>query len=169
MKYRTYAELAQSTRYEAIDSNLLRAYYGNCFTIDLPVSGYKMFNPNKIADVEFYPPATKMTFTDGSVVTATAREGDSFSPETGMMVCIMKYIFGDQKYNNMFRKWIKKDKQRKEEKVKAEEKAKKEKEIKKRQAEKERRRRIARAERAKEREIEIQKEAYLRAMKELGD
>lgn len=126
----------------------------------------RTFSPGMIKDVKFFPPATKMTFIDGTVITTVAQEGDEFSKEIGMMNCIMEYIFRGKSYNNVLRKWIKKDEQREKEKVLAEQKAKEEKETKERQAAKEKRRKAARAEREKERQIEIQKEAYLRAMKE---
>lgn len=129
----------------------------------------RIFTANKIASVEFFPPATKMTFVDGTVTTSVAQEGDEFNKEVGMMVCVMKYIFGDKSYNNMFRKWIKRDKQRKVEAENAAAEKRERAEIKKRQTEKEAKRRAKRAEQAKEREIEIQKEAYIRAMRVLED
>lgn len=128
---------------------------------------YRIFNPDDIVDVEFYPPATKMTFRDGTVTTAVAQEGDEFNKEVGMMVCIMKYVFIGKGYNNMFRKWIKNADRREAAKTQEIEKQKEAKAIKERQAAKEAKRRAARAERAKEREIEIQKEAYVRAMREV--
>ena len=94
----------------------------------------RIFTANKIASVEFFPPATKMTFTDDTVTTAVAQPGDEFSKEVGMMVCIMKYIFGDKSYNNMFRKWIKKDEYRKKEAEKSAAEKRESAEIKKRQA-----------------------------------
>lgn len=125
---------------------------------------YNIFHPEMIENVEFYPPATKMTFTDGTVITTVAQEGDEFNKETGMMTCIMEYIFKGKQYNNMLRKWIKQDKRKAKEKEIAVKKEKEAKEIKHRQLEKERKRQAARAARAKERAIEIQTEAYLRAM-----
>lgn len=135
------------------------------FSNNITMKTYRYFTPSCIKDVQFYPPATKMFFTDGTVITSVAQDGDEYNKEDGMIMCILEYIFGDKKYNNMFRKWIKKDEKRQAEKLEKEEKAKEEKEIKKRQAEKEARRKAARAEKAKQREIEIQTEAYLRAMR----
>lgn len=129
----------------------------------------RIFTPDKIVSVEFFPPATKMTFTDDTVTTAVAQPGDEFSKEVGMMVCIMKYIFGDKSYNNMFRKWIKKDEHRKKEAEKSAAEKRERAEIKKRQVEKEAKRKAKRTEQAREREIEIQKEAYIRAMRELEE
>ncbi len=128
---------------------------------------YRCFAPDSIVDVEFYPPATKMIFKDGTVTTAVAQEGDEFNKEVGMMVCIMKYIFKGKGYNNMFRKWIKNADKREATKAQEIKKQEEAKAIKERQAAKEAKRRADRAERAREREIEIQKEAYVRAMREV--
>lgn len=122
------------------------------------------FYPEDIVDVEFYPPAVKMTFRDGIVTTAVPQEGDEYDPKTGMMVCIMKYIWGKQNYNTALNKWIKKaEKEEKEklaaEKALADEKAKRQRKVAKA---------IARKERKKQESIEIQKEAYIRAMKEMN-
>lgn len=123
------------------------------------------FYPEDISNVEFYPPAVKMTFRDGTVTTAVPQEGDEYDPKTGMMVCIMKYIWNKQNYNTELNKWIKKAEKKEKDKaaadkVLAEEKAKRERKIKKA---------IARKERKKQEVIEMQKEAYIRAMKEIND
>lgn len=119
------------------------------YTITIPLE-YNYFTPEMIKDVQFYPPATKMIFKDGSVTVSVAQEGDEYSPEVGMMVCILKYIFDSKKYNNMFDKWIKHDKKRMADKLRSEEEKKEKKEIAKRQAEKEQRRKAARAEKRKQ-------------------
>lgn len=122
------------------------------------------FHPANITNVEFYPPAVKMTFMDGTVTTAVAQKGDEYSPETGMMVCIMKYIWKTQNFNNTFRKWIKNDAKRKAEAEAAKEEKQKEKERRARKVAKA----IARKERKRQEAIEIQKEAYIRATKEMN-
>ena len=127
---------------------------------------YKIFVPSSIKDVQFYPPAVKMTFTDGTVTTSVAQGDDEYNPEQGMIMCILQYIFGNKTYNNMFRKWIKNDEDRKiagEKEALAEKEAK---EIKARQEAREAKRKAVRAAKRREEAIEIQKEAYLRAMKE---
>lgn len=130
---------------------------------------YKLFMPEKIKNVEFYPPAVKMTFTDGTVTTSVAQGDDEYNPEQGMIMCILQYIFMGKTYNNMFRKWIKADEDRKaaaEKEALAEKEAK---EIAARQEAKEQKRKAKRVARRKEEAIEIQKEAYLRAMKEASN
>ncbi len=122
-----------------------------------------------IKKVEFYPPAVKMTFVDGKVVTASAKDGDEYNPEYGIMVCIMKYLWNGSGYLGEFKKWIKKaeeEKKAKEDKIKSEKEA-KEREAKKRAKNQER---LAKRKAAqKEEAIEIQKEAYKRALQELKE
>lgn len=130
------------------------------------VDKYKYFHPGLIKDVQFYPPAVKMIFTDGTIMTATAHGDDVYDPYTGVMVCIFKYMFGDNTYLNMIRGWIKKAEKAKAEKEKEEKRIAEEKEIRERQAKKNAARKLLRKEARREEEIEMQKEAYLRAMKE---
>lgn len=130
---------------------------------------YNDFTPNMVSNVEFFPPAVKMTFEDGTVTTASAQEGDTFDPEMGMMMCINKYIWKGSGYNNFFRKWIKADDNKK-----AEIQAQKEQTEKARMlAEKRRKKnaeRIARKKAAEREEaIQIQAEAYRRAMLPSGN
>lgn len=127
----------------------------------------KHFDKSDIANVEFYPPATKMTFADGTVTTSVAQDGDEFNKETGMLHCIMKYIFRDNSYNNMLRKWIRHADDIEADKVEFARRLEEEKQIAERQEAKKARQKARKAERAKERQIEIQKEAYIRAMKEM--
>ena len=78
---------------------------------------------------------TIVTFTDGTQEKAICREGDTFSIETGVTICLMKRIlrlmfekFGEKSgtnlYNNMLRKALKKKDAFKIEKEKAKEKEK---------------------------------------------
>lgn len=132
----------------------------------LPIIDMGKFK-NTIKKVEFYPPATKMTFTDGKVVTVVARHGDEFNEEAGVMHCIMKRLFDGTGYNGMIRSLIKDTHKReaaeflkKQEEEEAKEAAVKAKE----EARKKEQKRLARE---REEKIEIQKEAYIRAMKEM--
>lgn len=132
----------------------------------LPIIDMEIFK-NTIKKVEFYPPATKMTFTDGEVVTVVARHGDEFNEEAGVMHCIMKRLFRGTGYNGMIRSLIKDTHKReaaeflkKQEEEEAKEAAIKAKE----EARKKEQKRLARE---REEKIEIQKEAYIRAMKEM--
>ncbi len=110
-----------------------------------------------------------MTFADGNVVTASAKDGDEYDPEYGMMVCVLKYLWNGSGYLGEFKKWIKKAE---EEKKAKEDKIKSEKETKEREAKKraKNQKRLAKRKAAqKEEAIEIQKEAYKRALQELKE
>lgn len=128
------------------------------------------FKPELVKDVVFYDgirngkkiQAVKMFFVDGTVTVSSPHNGDTFDPETGMIMCILQYIWGGKQYNNFFRKWIKVNQQRKEtiEAEKAVKKAAKEAQI-KREADAAKRKAARR-----EAQVEILAEAILRAAKE---
>lgn len=134
-----------------------------------PIRG---FDPSMIKDVRIFDEvkngktiqAVKMFFTDGTTTVSTPQNGDTFDPEMGMIMCILQYIWEGKRYNNTFRKWIKKNEKAKKEAEKVEER--------KREArgEQEKREKNAARRKAAKREeaIEIQKEAYMRAMKEVA-
>lgn len=121
---------------------------------------------DKILKAEFYPPTTKMTFTDGTAVTATARHGDEFNEEYGIMHCLMKRFFNGSGYNTLIRRLIKDTHKREAEEFLAKEEERKAKEAEIKAQEKAREKKQKRLAREREEQIEIQKEAYLRAMRE---
>lgn len=106
----------------------------------------------------------RITFTDGDVQKAVCDAADEFSLETAIAVCYAKHLCGGTKeYNKAIRagmnKWNQQKKEAEEEIIRekiAEKKARKKEAYKKRRAEKRR-----------ENEIEMRKEAYLRAMREM--
>lgn len=122
---------------------------------------------NSIAKVEFFPPATKMTFKDGDVVTVVARHGDKFDEEVGIMHCILKKIFGGTGYNSMTRSLIKDAYKREAEKFMKRQKEEAAKEAEAKAKEEARMKEQKRLAREREEKIEIQKEAYIRAMREM--
>ena len=152
---RSFGEIARQNLYA-------QEYTPWIYTIPL----YRTFTPNKIKNVEFYPPATKVTFQDGVVITTTAQEGDEFDEYTGVMHCIIEYIFNGKKYNNMIRKWIKKAETDKKAKEKAKKDAEERKKIREHQRKKKAAKKLLKKQAYIEQQIEIQKEAYLRAMEE---
>lgn len=115
-----------------------------------------------------------VTFSDGSKEKAVLLENDQFNLEDGISICIAKKTFsnmvgrqhGSSVYNKMVERGVKvyKRKVKEAEKKAAEEAAKKEK-YKKIVAKKQAKRK-ARVAEERENQIEIQKEAYLRAMHE---
>ena len=115
--------------------------------------------PNKVVEV---------TFADGTKEKAVCREPDVFSLETAIAICISKKIMGGSStYNNAVKRGVKvyEDKLKEAEKAKAEE----ERIAKKRAKRIEYKKNKVAKRKAQEREekIEIQKEAYKRAIEEM--
>lgn len=128
-----------------------------------------------IADIQVLNKKVVMvTFSDGKVEKAVLDTYDTFNIEQGIAICIMKKSFskisndnGSSVYNKLVEYGLKayNDILAAESKAEAE---KQEKEARaKRNAEKAKRKRARKAAEKREAEIEIQKEAYLRAMREL--
>lgn len=111
----------------------------------------------------------KITYGDGTFTKAVCSENDVFDLDTGITICLIKRILGggdcgNKNYNNLIRSvhdLMERD-QREREEFKKYKLARKEK-----QKEIEHKRAEGKA-RAREEQIEIQKEAYLRAMRELN-
>lgn len=62
-----------------------------------------------IKRVIFNPPATIVLWEDGTKTVVKCGEGDTYSKETGLAMCIAKKAFGNKgNYNNVFRKWVEK-------------------------------------------------------------
>ena len=128
----------------------------------------------EIKDVKIIVPdkVVEVTFADGTKEKSVCREPDVFSLESAISICISKKIMGGSSaYNNAIKHGMKvyEDKLKKEAEAKAEQ-ERIEKKRAKRLAYKERRsakraeEEMIRKEREREEQIEIQKEAYLRAM-----
>lgn len=130
---------------------------------------FKTIDLNKIKKVEFYPPATKLILKDGRDFVSVAQEGDEFDKEQGVKECLLKFLFDGNSYYPLVRSLIRENKEEEEAKEKkiAEEKAAKEAQIKREKENREKR--IAREKAQREYEIEVQKEAYLRAMREMKE
>lgn len=60
-----------------------------------------------IKDVIFNPPATIILWEDGSKTVVKCQEGDAYSDEVGLALCIAKKALGNKgNFNNVFRKWV---------------------------------------------------------------
>lgn len=130
-----------------------------------------------IADIQILnKKAIIVTFTDGDNEKAVLDTYDTFNIEQGIAICIMKKFFskisngnGSSVYNKLVEYGMKVCTDIIDSKYKAET-ERQEKEAKaKRIADKARRKRERKAAEKREAEIEIQKEAYLRAMREFND
>lgn len=61
----------------------------------------------EIKNVHFNGPATVVLWKDGTKTVVMCQEGDIYSEETGLALCIAKKAFGNMpNFNNIFRKWI---------------------------------------------------------------
>ena len=145
------------------------------------LQGYRAIMPS-VKDMTLYNNNTLVIkFSDDTEEKATLQDGDTFDIEQAISICMMKRLIayhwncsGSSVYNKLIdlgvTAWNNKQKQIEEQKkTDEEEKARQEKRIEKVKRRKEKRRAKAEAERRAETErlIEIQKEAYIRAMREI--
>lgn len=129
----------------------------------MPMSTYGQ----KIIDVNIIVPnkVVEVRFMDGDKQKAVCQEPDVFSLEQAISICLTKHLLGGTSaYNKAIKNGVKVYKENQEEmrRVKAEEEC-----IAKRRAKKAAYMK-RRAERRREEQIEIQKEAYVRALKEIN-
>ena len=72
---------------------------------------FKMENPERggpqIKNVIFNDPATVVYWADGTKTVVKCQEGDTYSKETGLALCIAKKYLGNKgNFNEVFKKWI---------------------------------------------------------------
>lgn len=61
----------------------------------------------EIKKVHFSGPATTVIWTDGTKTTVMCQDGDIYSEESGLALCIAKKAYGNMpNFNNIFRKWV---------------------------------------------------------------
>lgn len=132
-----------------------------------PISQRGMDIP-KVMKVETYNDrVVKVTFTDGSFTKAVCGEQDTFDLDTGITVCLMKKMLGEngtRKYNDALRDIHKLMENQENDKIEAQ--------LKKEEARKKTRKadmkRKAKKLKAKEEAIDIQKQGIIRALQEMG-
>ena len=60
----------------------------------------------EIKNVKFNGPATIVFWADGTKTVVKCQNGDDYSEEVGLAMCIVKKVFGNKsKYNDIFKKW----------------------------------------------------------------
>ena len=60
----------------------------------------------EIKNVKFNGPATIVFWADGTKTVVKCQDGDDYSKEIGLAMCIVKKVFGNtSKYNDIFKKW----------------------------------------------------------------
>lgn len=68
-----------------------------------------VFNMPKIENVVFNNPATIVFWSDGSktIVKCQAKNGDTYSKETGLAMAIAKKAYGNKgNFNDIFKTWV---------------------------------------------------------------
>ena len=71
---------------------------------------YLKINGATIIDVIFNNPATIVKWSDGDKTVVKCQKGDSYNPELGLAMCIIKKCCGNKSnYNNVFKKWLPKE------------------------------------------------------------
>lgn len=64
-----------------------------------------------IVDVIFHDPATIVFWSDGTKTVVKCQSGDTFDPEKGLAMAIIKKMTGNTgSYCNIFKKWVKENK-----------------------------------------------------------
>lgn len=60
----------------------------------------------QIKKVVFHDPATIVFWDDGTKTVVKCQDGDTYSKETGLALCIAKKVLGNKgNFNNVFKKW----------------------------------------------------------------
>lgn len=147
--------------------NSFEREYGNIWVTPPSV---KVNSCTQVADVNIIVPdkVVEVIFIDGTKEKSVCREPDVFSLEQAIGICISKKVMGGSSaYNNAVKHGIKVYENKiREEQMDEEERERIERKRAKRKAYKERRA-VKRAQEEREKQIEIQKEAYVRAMLEV--
>lgn len=64
-------------------------------------------NGATIKDVIFNNPATIVMWSDDSKTVVKCQEGDTYNPELGLAMCVVKKCCGNKgNFNDVFKKWI---------------------------------------------------------------
>ena len=68
------------------------------------------FDKNDIKDVIYHNPATIVFWQDGTKTVVKCQEGDTYNPELGLAMCIIKKMCNNKgNYNDVFNKWLPKE------------------------------------------------------------
>lgn len=92
---------------------LLECVYNDCIRIvEDKINELVEFDEKQIKDVIFSDPATIVLWKDGTktVVKCQKDKGDTYNPELGLAMCIIKKMCGNKgNYNDVFNKWLPKE------------------------------------------------------------
>lgn len=92
---------------------LFECIYDDCIRIvEGKIDELVEFDEKQIKNVIFNDPATIVFWKDGTktVVRCQKDKGDTYNPELGLAMCIIKKMCGNKGgYNNVFNKWLPKE------------------------------------------------------------
>lgn len=81
--------------------------FGNKIEYNLIFNGEYQFDKDSIDRVIFNDPATVVFWKDGTKTVVRCGNGDTYNPETGLAMCIIKKCCGNKgNYNDVFKKWL---------------------------------------------------------------
>lgn len=67
----------------------------------------KRVNPFNIKKVYFNDPATVVLWADGTKTVVKCGEEDIYDPQTGLLMCMAKKMYGNNgKFNDILREWL---------------------------------------------------------------
>lgn len=79
---------------------------GRTYEIDF-VHKLPVFDHNQIKNVIFNDPATIVLWKDGTKTVVKCQKNDTYNPEMGLAMCIIKKMCGNKgNYNDVFNKWL---------------------------------------------------------------
>lgn len=64
------------------------------------------FNGVYIKEVIYNAPATIVLWSDGTKTVTKCAEGDEYSKETGLAICVLKKIAGGAQVHKLFEEWL---------------------------------------------------------------
>lgn len=98
-------------------SNILDSMFGSCapsvsmsFSLGSPREKGLYADGATIKDVIFNNPATIVTWSDGSKTVVKCQDDDTYNPELGLAMCVVKKCCGNKgNFNDVFKKWLPKE------------------------------------------------------------
>ena len=80
------------------------------YYVSLPLDNEGTYAPPKIKKVIFSGDKTIVLWNDATKTIVSVQQGDTFDPEKGLALAIVKKVYGNKSsYNNIFHKWVPKE------------------------------------------------------------
>lgn len=92
--------------FNCINKNNSTTKFDSATSIPKAVPKPTKYHLPEIKNVKFNGPATIVFWADGTKTVVKCQDGDDYSEEVGLAMCIVKKVFGNtSKYNDIFKKW----------------------------------------------------------------